>query len=167
MYIPYVSGLSEDIRRVCRRHDIKTLFKTPLTLHHQLMWVKDTDPLGKRAGVVYQLPCGECESSYIGETKRPLETRLREHKAAIKRGEVLMSAVAEHAWTNQHQPLWGSARVLDIAANKTILLIKEAMHIHMAKSSSSSLMNRDRGIPIADCWKPILNRACHATPTIS
>jgi len=131
------------------------------------MWVKDTDPLEKRAGVVYQLPCSECESSYIGETKRPLETRLREHKAAMKRGEVLMSAVAEYAWTNQHQPLWGSARVLDIAANKTILLIKEAMHIHMAKSSSSSLMNRDRGIPIAGCWKPILNRACHATPTIS
>ena len=39
----------------------------------------------KRAGVVYQLPCSECESSYIGETKRPLETHLREHKAAIKR----------------------------------------------------------------------------------
>ena len=84
-----------------------------------------------------------CEFSYIGETKRPLETRLREHKAAIKRGEVQMSTVAEHVWTNQHQPLWGNARVLDIAANKTILLIKEAMHIHMAKCSS--LMNRDRG----------------------
>ena len=77
-----------------------------------------------------------------------------------------MSAVAEHAWTNQHQPLWGNARVLDIAANKTILLIKEAMHIHMAKSSSS-LMNRDYGIPIAVCWKSILNHACHATPTFS
>ena len=65
---------------------------------------------------------------------------------------------------DQHQPLWENAQVLDIAANKTILLIKEAMHIHMAKSS---LMNQDRGIPIADCWKPILNRACHATPTFS
>ena len=77
----------------------------PFTLHHQLMWVKDTDPLEKLAGVVYQLPCSECESSYIGETKRPLETRLREHKAAIKRGEVQTSAVTERMWTNQHQPL--------------------------------------------------------------
>ena len=77
-----------------------------------------------------------------------------------------MSAVAEHVWTNQHQPLLGNARVLDIVANKTILLTKEAMHIHMAKSSFS-LMNRDHGIPIADCWKLILNRACHATPTFS
>ena len=79
-----------------------------------------------------------------------------------------MSAVAEHAWTNQHQPLWGNVRVLDTATNKTILTIKEAMHIHMAKSSSSSassLRNRDCGVPVADCWKPILNRACHATPT--
>ena len=52
------------------------------------MQVKDTDPLEKWAGVVYQLPCSECEFSYIDETKRPLETRLREHKAAIKGGEV-------------------------------------------------------------------------------
>ena len=36
IYIPYVCGLSEDIRRVCRRHDIKTVFKTPFTLHHKL-----------------------------------------------------------------------------------------------------------------------------------
>ena len=99
------------------------------------MRVKDTAPLEKRAGVVYQLPCSECESSYIGETKRPLETRLREHKTAIKRGEVQMSAVAEHAWTNQHKPLWGNARVLDIAANKTILYTHQRSH--MAKSSSS------------------------------
>ena len=155
---------------MCRRYNIRAVFKTPFTLHHQLMRVKDTDPLEKRAGVVYRLPCSECEFSYIGETKRSLETRLRAHKAVTKRGEVQMSAVAEHAWTNQHQPLWGNVRVLDTATNKTILTIKEAMHIHMAKSSSSSassLMNRDCGVPVADCWKPILNRACHATPTFS
>ena len=76
IYIPYVSGLSEDIRGVCRKHHIKTVYKTPFALHHQLMRVKDTDPLEKRAGVIYQLPCSECEFSYIGETKRPLETCL-------------------------------------------------------------------------------------------
>ena len=37
--------------------------------------------------------------------------------------------------------------------------------IHMAKSSSS--VNQNCGIPITDCWKPILNRTCHATPTFS
>ena len=30
--IPYVSGLSEDIRRVCRRFNIKTAFKSGMTL---------------------------------------------------------------------------------------------------------------------------------------
>jgi len=81
------TGLSEDIRRVCRRRDIKTVLKTPFTLHHKLMRVKDTDPLEKRAGVVYQLPCSECESSYTGETKRPLETRLRDIKLPSNEGK--------------------------------------------------------------------------------
>ena len=58
--------------------------------------MNESDPLKKRAGVVYLLPCTECESSYIVETKRPLETRLREHKAAIKRGEVQMSAASQN-----------------------------------------------------------------------
>ena len=141
VYIPYVAGLSEDLRRICKKHNIRTIFKTPSTLRHQLMKVKDTDPMVKRSGVVYQIPCGGCGQSYIGETKRPLETRLKEHIAATTRGEIDKSAIAEHAWICQHQPLWKETRVLDVAVNNTILLIKEAMHIQMA--DAGTLMNRD------------------------
>ena len=37
-----------------------------------------------------------------GETKRALETRIGEHQAAVRRGETEKSAVADHAWTKQH-----------------------------------------------------------------
>ena len=33
--------------------------------------------------VVYTVNCEECESTYIGETKRTLDTRLKEHKRAV------------------------------------------------------------------------------------
>jgi hypothetical protein len=42
-----------------------------------------------------------------GETKRALERRVKEHKAATRRGELEKSAIAEHAWSHHHQMVWG------------------------------------------------------------
>ena len=49
---------------------------------------------------------------HIGETKRALGTRLKEHQAVTRRGEVEKSAIAEHAWAEQHQPLWEEISIL-------------------------------------------------------
>ena len=42
--IPYIAGMSEDIRRICRRFDIKVAFKSGQTLRSQLSRVKDRLP---------------------------------------------------------------------------------------------------------------------------
>ena len=53
--------------------------------------------------MVYNIACSRCGLNYIGATKRTLEIRLNEHKAATRRGEVEKSAKAEHAWTERHR----------------------------------------------------------------
>ena len=83
--IPYVAGMSVDIRRVCRKFNIRVVFKSGRTLRSMLTKVKDTLPLGKQSNVVYRIPCS-CGQVYIGETKRRLETRLKEHRDACERG---------------------------------------------------------------------------------
>ena len=55
--IPYVAGMSEDIRRVCRKFNIRVVFKSGRTLHLMLTKVKDTLPPGKQSNVVYHIPC--------------------------------------------------------------------------------------------------------------
>ena len=42
--IPYVAGMSEDIRRVCRKFNIRVVFKSGQTLRSMLTKVKDTLP---------------------------------------------------------------------------------------------------------------------------
>ena len=37
----------------------------------------------KDKGIVYRIPCGDCSEVYIGETGRPLKTRITEHKRAV------------------------------------------------------------------------------------
>ena len=62
-------------RRVCRKINIRVVFKSGWTLRSMLTKVKDTLPPGKQSNVVYRIPCS-CGQVYIGETKRRLETRL-------------------------------------------------------------------------------------------
>ena len=123
------------------------------TLGGQLTKVKDQDPLEKRSGVVYQIPCS-CGNVYIGEMKRALETRIKEHRAATRQGETEKSAIAEHAWGQQHPILWEETSVLDQAKNNTTLLIKEALHILL---TDLELINRDEGVTIPECWQPVLD----------
>ena len=78
---------------------------------------------------------------------RRLETRLREHKDACKRGETEKSAVAEHAWTEEHPILWDQTKVIDRANRQDVLRFKEALHIQ----TSNGHFNRDVGTDIPQC----------------
>ena len=101
---------------------IKTLFRTSSTLRQKLCRIKDRDPTLKTPGVVYEIPCSSGQK-YIGKTKRALETRIKEHQAATRRGEIEKSAMAEHAWSQHHQPPWEDIRILDQERNNNILKI--------------------------------------------
>jgi hypothetical protein len=150
IYIPYATCLGEDLRWVCRRHNVRTIFKSLPTLRHQLCRIKDKDPIERSAGVVYEIPCA-CGQTYVGETKRALGTRLKEHQAATRRGEIHKSAIAEHAWTHKHQLSWAETRILDHARNTSIFRIKEAIHILLR--NQRELKNRDWGVEIDGWWR--------------
>ena len=74
----YTVGISEDIRWVCGKYGMKVIFKAGRSLRSVLTKVNDPLPMEKKTKVVYRIPCN-CGQSYIGETRRRLETRLREH----------------------------------------------------------------------------------------
>jgi len=77
--LPYSADLGETLKRILERHRIRTIFKPIIKLSTVLASGKDAVPASKRRGVVYEIPCGSCEHRYIGETKRSLNTRLKEH----------------------------------------------------------------------------------------
>ena len=54
--IPYVAGMSEENRCICRMFNFRVVFKSRQTLHSMLTTVKDTLPLGKQSNVVYCIP---------------------------------------------------------------------------------------------------------------
>ena len=56
-----------------------------------------------------------CGHVYIQETKRALETRIKEHKTVTRQGETEKLAIAEHTWGQHHPILWEETSVLDQA----------------------------------------------------
>ena len=66
------------------------------TLREILTKVKAPRPQKLQKGVVYKIPCKDCEKVYIGETGRN-QKRLVEHKAAVRRWDT-KNGIAVHAW---------------------------------------------------------------------
>ena len=65
--LPYVKGLSEQLRRCLQQQGVRAVFKSETTLRSQLVRPKDAVDPAKQDGVVYRIPC-ECGKVYIGET---------------------------------------------------------------------------------------------------
>ena len=77
--LPYIQGISEQLKRALNEHKIKATFYTKTTLRSLL-----SKPKEDRSNAVYQLNCNDCEAIYVGETKRTLNIRTEEYITSIK-----------------------------------------------------------------------------------
>ena len=102
---------------------------------------KDPTPPKQRNGVIYRIPCKDCTMAYIGQLGRSLACRIKEHKRAVQNGDQNSSALAEHAWQQQHHVDWAAAEVLESTRNWYPRCMIESWHIHREANS----MNRERG----------------------
>ena len=155
--IPYSQGLSEQIRRVLRKHNIRTAFRSGLSLGKLLTKVKDPVPPEDRSGVVYKISC-LCGDSYIGETGRNAIIRIKEHKAACRLVRFEKSAVADSAWLDGHIIEWDQMEILDTAKDLNERNVKETLYIKLAPQGCR--INRDEGKELSPLWLNAIKRQC-------
>ena len=70
--IPYVMGVSKELRRVCGKYGVRVTFKSGTSLRGSLTKVKDEVSIITKSNVVYSIAC-DCGKYYIGETERTLQ----------------------------------------------------------------------------------------------
>ena len=100
--VPYVRSFTEKIQRIFTKHRVATVIKPQTTLRQVLVHPKDIVEKHKKAGVVYKIPCSQCEKVYIGETGRQLGTRITEHrKEAEKISNRNFTRTTRRASTNE------------------------------------------------------------------
>ena len=108
---------------------IESSATTYLCMHDCLFeLIQLTAKFKQQANVVYEVPC-TCGKVYIGETTRRLGTCLKEHKDTCIKGFTDKSAIAKHAWMEDHPIGWDDTRILQHASRTMELVVKEAICI--------------------------------------
>lgn len=93
---PCVKGLSQSVARVLKQFNVSCNFRNVNDLSHLYSSLKDKTPLSHVSNVVYKIPCGGCNASYIGQTERWIKTRVYEHEQNIKRKSDSHTALTKH-----------------------------------------------------------------------
>lgn len=148
--IPYVKSVSEEIQRIGKKYNIHTVFTSGQTLRGVLTKTKPKITTTKEC--VYRVPC-ECGEAYIGETKRPLEVRIKEHRKHTQLGETSKSGIAEHAWNADHRINWNDAKVIHRETHWKKRKFKEAAFIFQNPGTFSH-----PSIELRNVWKPLLSQ---------
>ena len=109
--LPYIKNISELTARLLKPYGIMVAHKPYVTLRKLLSKSKDKIDLSKKTNVVYQVNCGDCNKFYVGQTGRRLETRITEHKAAIRRHDPL-SLISVHEDKEGHKFNLDSVKII-------------------------------------------------------
>ena len=89
------------------------------------------------SSVVYQIPCGGCHRSYVGETGRGLKTRLTEHKRDV-RDHRTSNAMVLHMEQTDHLPRWEAASILkNCPGGKQLRRASEAAYIRLKETTNT------------------------------
>jgi len=78
-----VKSISESFLPITKKFGFDVSYSVSNTLNKFIKRDKDKiDPMSQ-TDCVYKIDCSDCEMTYVGQTKRKLGTRIREHKADI------------------------------------------------------------------------------------
>ena len=153
--LPYIKGLSENLQRLFRTHDVSTYHKPFNTLKSILVKPKDSIEKEDQCGLVYHIKCKNCSDTYIGETGRNMGIRFKEHTS--RKGT--NSAIKEHLEAKNHTCALEDVRILEREDDWYKRKVKEAILIQRHQPT----LNRDKGLELPPIYAPLLSHDPHGS----
>ena len=138
------------------------------TIRKILVHPKDKINKQNTIGVIYNIPCKNCPSSYIGETGRSLGVRINEHKKDVEKNkkgpftraarkesltELNASAVTDHVNKNNHEINWENTQIIGKESNTLYRKVKEAIAI---KRQTNGMNRDDGGRQLSWTYNPVI-----------
>ena len=72
---------------------------------------KNKNQHDKNNNIIYKVNCNNCVASYVGQTKRQLQIRIKEHHNNIKLDQSKYSVILKHITEINHNFNWEKVRV--------------------------------------------------------
>lgn len=133
--------------------NIETAYISQNKLDNIIKVHKDSIPKEKLRGVVYQIKCKDCESAYVGQTKRQLATRIKEHHNNLRHNTAL-SVVSQHRLQG-HEFDWQHVNILDREKTYYKRMVSEMIYINLQKLPINKKDDTDN---LHDCYNSIFQR---------
>lgn len=152
--IPFIKNVSSKFIPLSHRLNKNLAFLILNKLNYFIKVHKDPLPNDQKTNIVYRINCLDCNASYVGQTKRHLHTRIKEHQSNIDNPSANLTVVSEHRLTG-HEFDWNNVSILDNEPHYVKRLISEMLHI---KNQSNSI-NIKEDIDLLDSsYFPILKK---------
>ena len=144
--LPYIGEYSDYVSRklkilskqLCKNTDIKISFS--MFKVGNMFSTKSSSPKYLKSGVVYHFTCAGCNDSYVGETFRHFETRVKEH--LHKQSQP--TSIYKHLQKNPNcrsKCNESCFKIIDSARTKFTLEVKEAIHTYWIKPKITKQKN--------------------------
>jgi len=117
LLFPFVDKVSFDLKRILKNM-IDVQFTVTKKLNNLIKKGKDQLMNSQETEVVYKLNCNNCDKVYIGQTKRHLGTRVKEHLNNIKSTSGNYSVVSNHRLLFNHDFQWDKPIILHKERNR-------------------------------------------------
>lgn len=152
--IPFVKNISSKFRPLSLQLNKNLAFFILNKLNIFIKVHKDSLSNEHKTNVVYKINCLDCDASYIGQTKRQLITRIKEHRSNINNPSANLTVVTEHRLEG-HEFDWDNVSILDSEPHYTKRLISEMLHI---KNQLNSINIKENIELLDSSYFPILNK---------
>ena len=136
-------SIGSQLKKIFKNHDFRIINRTTPKMKDLLGSTKEKLKPYEKSGI-YKINCNHCEYFYIGQTRNPIEFRMKQHLSKFKNGHYDESAIALHMQETQHNCYMSNIKLLENVKNKNHLDIIECSYI-LAHKNDEHLLNRDNG----------------------
>lgn len=137
---PYARGVSDALARVFNEYGVWVAHVPSSKLRGQMKRVKDPLERSRYPGVVYKIPCRDCDATYVGETGN-FNKRIKQHQYDVAKGNSSSNALSEDHENTGHCIDWASASIIATEKKLPARLMLESLHIQTTQHA----INRTRG----------------------
>jgi hypothetical protein len=133
----FIPKLSNPITKVFKKYNVEIVSSKNNNFKSLIGSTKDQLKENQKSGI-YSIQCMDCDKCYVGQTRRNIGIRFKEHLRNIKNQEDEKSPLAEHVLGTNHNI--NSIKLLKQVNNSQELNVREA--IEMTKNKNN-LLNWD------------------------
>jgi hypothetical protein len=161
-YAPYHPLAHKIFKKLQKQFNISPLYQKTKSLKNILYHNRPTQQSIHTPGAVYAVPCKDCPTHYIGETKRPTAVRIKEEQRDIKLAQEQPNkkfpedndfGYVQHYKETKHQFDFANAKVLQLEPHYQRRKLIEGIYIKMNKDFTCNLKS---GTEVDPSWLPLL-----------